>query len=255
LHSGRFAYNDKVDIPTGYTALKGNPVGSQSYYRLRLKTLLLTLVIVSAMLVIGVIVVSATDPFPGLPSDGRINVVHHFGGDALYCVDANGNPTDQFSDGNLGGIKLLSISGQQLWFVSAADIEAAIAIAQTTPGLGVEVFSGPGAYGPSYLYVFADLISGEIKFQFTAFDEHGKTNTMEFKFCEPVGPISGGDLDEFACPGALGSDEFCGCAVDFCLEAICCDMQQTSALACSEEDFDACMQANFGASINTCGVK
>jgi|GEM_PF-1632298 len=214
---------------------------SQKYYRLRLKTLLLTLVIVTAMLVIGVVVVSAVDPFPGLPNDGRINVVHHFGGDALYCVDANGNPTDQFSDGNLGGIKLLSISGQQLWFVSAADIEAAIAIAQTTPGLGVEVFSGPGTYGPSYLYVFADLISGEIKFQFTAFDEWGKTNTMEFKFCEPVGPISGGEVPS-TCEGLTGEELF-DCASNFCLIVSDCVREAgPGASECIPDVYYACLE-------------
>ncbi|MBC7811507.1 MAG: hypothetical protein H7175_10185, partial [Burkholderiales bacterium] len=77
-------------------------MSTSQHYRLHVKTLFLAMIALIASLLAGVVVVSAVDPFPGLPNDGRINIVHHFGGDALYCVDANGNPTDQFSDNNLG---------------------------------------------------------------------------------------------------------------------------------------------------------
>jgi len=210
-------------------------MSTSQHYRLHVKTLLLAMIALIASLLAGVVVVSAVDPFPGLPNDGRINVVHHFGGDALYCVDANGNPTDQFSDNNLGGIKLLNIDGQQLWFVSAADIEAAILLAEATPGLGVEVITAPGSYGPSFLYVFADQEEdGIIKFQFTAFDEWGKTNTMEFKFCEPVGPISGGEVpgDDIPAPVCNTTNiyDFCVCVFEYC-----------DATANSESEYEACL--------------
>jgi hypothetical protein len=194
-------------------------MSASQHYRIHIKALLLAMITVIASLLAGVVVVSAVDPFPGLPNDGRVNVVHHFGGDALYCVDRNMNPTDQFSDDNFGGIRLLNIHGQELWFVPADEIEEAAALAEATPGLGVEVITAPGTYGPSYLYVFADQEEdGIIKFQFVAYDEWGKTNMMEFKFCEPVGPISGGEV-----PGDTPvvlcdptSDNYCGCASGFC---------------------------------------
>jgi hypothetical protein len=221
---------------------------SQTHYRLRLRTLVLSLVVLAAMLVIGVVVVSAVDPFPGLPNDGRVNVVHHFGGDALYCVDRDMNPTDQFSDDNFGGIRLLNIHGQELWFVPAADIEAAIVIAQATPGLGVEVITAPGTYGPSYLYVFADPgEDGDIKFQFTAYDEWGKTNMMEFKFCEPVGP-TGTALettpDEPICGEPERSDEFCECAFDFCFSQHCplVDVGAQQIIICDKDALDQCLE-------------
>ena len=162
------------------------------YYRLRVKWLVAFLVTIAAVSFGAVIVLA--DPFPGLPNDGRVNVVHHFGGDALYCVDRDMNPTDQFSDDNFGGMRLLDIDGQLLWFLDADTIEDFVAQAEATPGQGVEMLAAPSSYGTSYLYTIADLAEdGIIKFVFVANDEHGKTNSMEFKFCEPVGPTPGGE--------------------------------------------------------------
>ncbi|MBC7811609.1 MAG: hypothetical protein H7175_10705, partial [Burkholderiales bacterium] len=86
------------------------------------------------------------------------------------------------------------------------------------------VITAPGSYGPSFLYVFADQEEdGIIKFQFTGFDEWGKTNTMEFKFCEPVGPISGGEVPPAEVnegPQCTGTSpiEICLCVLTYCNE-------------------------------------
>ena len=163
------------------------------YYRIRVKWLIPFFVTIFAVL-FGAVVVSA-DPFPGLPNDGRVNIVHHFGGDALYCVDRNMNPTDQFSDDNFGGMRLLNMQGQLLWFLDADTIEGFVAQAEAAPGTSIEMLAAPSTYGMSYLYTIADLAEdGIIKFVFIANDEHGKTNSMEFKFCEPVGPTPGGTV-------------------------------------------------------------
>lgn len=164
-----------------------------THYRIRMKWPITSFVTI-VVLLIGAVIVSA-DPFPGLPDDGRVNIVHHFGGDALYCVDRDMNPTDQFSDDNFGGMRLLNMQGQVLWFLDADTIEGFVAQAEANPGTGVEMLAALSTYGMSYLYTIADLAEdGIIKFVFVANDEWGKTNSMEFKFCEPVGPVPGGSV-------------------------------------------------------------
>lgn len=136
-------------------------------------------------------------------SDGRINVVHHFGGDAFYCVDRNNMPTGQYADGEFGGMRLLSSAGAVLWFLPAADISAAVETAMTS-GDGVLVGRGDGTYGPAWLYTYIDA-SGNVKFVFSGYDEYAKINAMEFTYCQPVGPGPAGggsssDSDEPDCP-------------------------------------------------------
>jgi hypothetical protein len=114
--------------------------------------------------------------------DGRINQVSHFGGDAFYCIDSNGNPTTQFGE---NGFLLLDINGQPLWRIEAATIEAAVASAQAQGGT-VLVAEGQGTYGPAQLYVQV-LSNGDYEFYFFANDEYFKQNSMVFKFCRPEG--------------------------------------------------------------------
>jgi len=177
-------------------------MNNPSHYRIRIKWLIPTFMTLFALL-ISVFAVSA-DQFPGLPNDGRVNIIHHFGGDALYCVDRDMNPTDQFSDDNFGGMRLLDIHGQILWFLDADTIEDFIAQAEAAPGTSIQMLAAPSTYGQSYLYTIANQAEdGIIKFVFVANDEWGKTNSIEFKFCEPVGPTPGGDPpgDDGICTG------------------------------------------------------
>ncbi len=137
------------------------------------------------LMLVGVQFVAAADTL--LQPDGRINQVAHFGGDALYCVDGAMQATNQYSDFGAGGFRLLNAGGQELWFVPAADIAAAVAEAKTSGG-GVLVGEGQGTYGPVriYAYVTGD---GDDYFIFSGYDEFGKPNSLQFKFCIPVGPI------------------------------------------------------------------
>ena len=141
-------------------------------------------------------------------ADGRINVVHHFGGDALYCVDRDNHPTGQYSDDGLGGMRLLNSSGSELWFLPAADIAAAVEAARTSGG-GVLAGSGQGTYGPVWLYTYIDT-TDNVKFVFSGYDEHSKINSLEFTYCEQVGPIGGPDEpdepDEPSCPAGTSPD-------------------------------------------------
>ncbi len=119
--------------------------------------------------------------------DGRINQVAHFGGDAFYCVDSSFISTPNYPemiDG--GGFRLLNSGGQELWFVPAADILAAIteSLANET---AVLVAEGQGTYGPVRLYTYFD--GNAQQFVFSGYDEFGKTNSLTFVPCTPVGPI------------------------------------------------------------------
>ncbi len=118
--------------------------------------------------------------------DGRINQVAHFGGDAFYCVDSSFISTPNYPemiDG--GGFRLLNSGGQELWFVPAADILAAIteSLANET---AVLVAEGQGTYGPVRLYTYFD--GNAQQFVFSGYDEFGKTNSLTFVPCTPVGP-------------------------------------------------------------------
>lgn len=142
------------------------------------------LIAVVSLLLVGAQFVAADEL---VQPDGRINQVTHFGGDALYCVDRDFMPTNQYSDFGSGGFRLLNSEGQELWFVPSATISAAVAEAKAT-GKGVLVAEGRGTYGPVAIYTY---VTGENDdyFVFSGYDEFGKPNSLEFKFCIPVGPI------------------------------------------------------------------
>ncbi len=166
----------------------------RQYYTIYWKHIrLITLVLVAlAALVTLVISRTSADMPPDVieqATDGRINVTHHFGGDVLYCVDENFVATNEFFTDNNGGMELLNINGEPLWFVDAETILAKAA--EATPGGGsVLVAEGQGTYGPVALYVYKvnDIV---IRFIFVGVDEHGKTNEIDFEGCTPVNPPSG----------------------------------------------------------------
>jgi hypothetical protein len=136
------------------------------------------------LLALAVLVVSALSlnaALADLPDDGRINLVHHFGGDALYCVDANGLSTNYYAD--FAAFRLLNISGSLLWEISAETVSEALA----TPDQGVLIAQGSGSYGPAWLWGVAPT-GGDPVFTFMGHDEYGKSNSMTFTGCQSVGP-------------------------------------------------------------------
>ena len=143
----------------------------------------LWLVIALAALVVVATILTAT-ALVAEPKDGRLNIETHFGGDALYCVDVNLNPTTVYPSDGKGGLRLLNIGGTEKWFIPAATILAKVAEA-TAGGAGVEVANGWGTYGPAVLYVYVE--GGVPKFTFVGWDEHGKQNSFMFSWCDPVG--------------------------------------------------------------------
>ena len=147
--------------------------------------IVILLVLLAALFLISVAPVAAVDDL--VQPDGRVNQVAHFGGDALYCVDRDFVPTHQYSDFGQGGFRLLDIDGQELWFVPALQISAAVAEAKAT-GKGVLVGEGRGSYGPTSIYTYVTS-DGDDYFIFSGYDEFSKLNSLTFKFCIPVGPI------------------------------------------------------------------
>lgn len=135
----------------------------------------------SIILVVAVIITASA--LLAVPDDGRLNLQAHFGGDALYCVNASGAPVGNYESTD-GGFRVLNTSGNELLFIPTADIDAAIADA-TTLSVRVLVDSGTGSYGPASLYV--EIRDGVPVFTYVGFDEHGKENQLEFSNCEPVG--------------------------------------------------------------------
>ncbi len=145
------------------------------------------------VVIMGVALTAAQDL---IHPDGRLNQIAHFGGDAFYCVDADKNPTNDleaFEED--GGFLLLDANGQELWFVAAADVAEAVATleADSEPVL---IASGQGSYGPVELYVY--LAGDEPEFVFIGYDEHGKSNSLTFRGCSPVGPGPDPDQPEAA---------------------------------------------------------
>ncbi|MCC6802331.1 MAG: hypothetical protein IT319_05570, partial [Anaerolineae bacterium] len=129
------------------------------------------------LLVVGTVVLAQQ-------SDGRINQTAHFGGDALYCVNKNYVPTVQYPISE-GGFRLLDMHGQELWFVPAADVAKALTTA-VPGGAPVLVAIGHGTYGPTSIHTY-EVGTDDVYFIFNGYDEHGKSNSLTFKFCIPVG--------------------------------------------------------------------
>lgn len=161
-------------------------MAQSDFYVFSVRRLIVTIGLMLVVLVLGISTVMADLVQP----DGRLNQVHHFGGDAFYCVDANKNPTMQYGSTG-GGFRLLNIAGQELWFIPEAVVSAAAAQAEAS-GQGVLVAEGMGTYGPVTLWTFTNA-DGYILFSFTGYDEFGKANTMVFKYCEPNNPSPGTD--------------------------------------------------------------
>ena len=117
------------------------------------------------MLVLMVGVVLAAGAFSVMAQDGRINVVHHFGGDVLYC-----NLED--------GCSMVNMQGELLWEVSEADIDAAMATACETREAQI-IEPGNGTYGPATLEI-ACYEGYEPSLTLSSWDEWGKPNAMQF---------------------------------------------------------------------------
>lgn len=117
--------------------------------------------------------------------DRRINQIAHFGGDALYCVTDDRSPTTQFPETGSIGFRLLNRNGQELWYVPSEDVAAILA--GITPGDTPKlVATGTGTYGATALYAQIQD-NGRRLFTFTGYDEHGKSNSLIFEDCTPVG--------------------------------------------------------------------
>ena len=151
-------------------------------------------VVLGVLLMVGLGVSLVAGEEDLVQPDGRINQVTHFGGDALYCVDRDFEVTDQYSDFGQGGFRLLDLHGQELWFVPAIEISAAVAEAKTT-GEGVLVGEGAGTYGPVSIWTYVSGVHDDY-FIFTGFAEYRKPNSVTFKFCIPVGPDVPEEEDE-----------------------------------------------------------
>ena len=105
--------------------------------------------------------------------DGRINMVGHFGGDALYC-------------NNNDGCTLLNTDGELLWNVPQSVIDETFANACEV-GISQEIEAGMGTYGPSIL-VISCYQGYEPTLKLKAYDEHGKIN--EIRFPQDYSPVT-----------------------------------------------------------------
>jgi hypothetical protein len=121
-------------------------------------------------------------------ADDRINQVHHFGGDVLYCTHED-------------GCWLVNIHGEPLWEVAQATVDAAVAAACAT-GEAQVIAAGNGTYGPSQL-----VVGCPSSVTLVGYDEWGKQNTMEFTTDYlPVYPAPSGSGDR--CAVDLAANKF-----------------------------------------------
>jgi len=103
-----------------------------------------------------------------LADDGRINrAPYHFGGDTLFCSEAD-------------GCKLLDKTGHELATWPHSDIAAAFAGVDSTKH-NTKVGDGNGTYGPMQLWAVGSEIDGNHKLCLLGFDEWGKPNDMCFE--------------------------------------------------------------------------
>lgn len=152
------------------------------------------------LVMVGILSVLFSQVAFALPDDGRINLVTHFGGDVLYCVDNDFNPTNHYPDLEQGGFRLLDSNGKVLWFVAASQIAAAVQESQETSAT-VLVAEGTGTYGSVQMHTYSTEENSN--FILTGYDEHGKSNSLTFQDCTPVGPIPkrANDLTQDRLPG------------------------------------------------------
>nr|AUN37597.1 hypothetical protein [uncultured bacterium] len=127
----------------------------------------------------------AADPL--VNSDKRINQVSDFGGDALYCMDAAQNPTNDSA--TFDHFRLLSQNGVELWTLSRADVEHGLG-SIFYGGTPVLLGTGQGSFGTINLYANA-AVDGTPYFIFTGFDDHYKPNLITFYGCSTVGSALG----------------------------------------------------------------
>lgn len=118
------------------------------------------LIVTTVISLVAVFAVSAQSS-----SDGRINVAHHFGGDTLYCDQAQ-------------GCWLLNSNGEQLWEVSQSTIDTVMTDACET-GQSHYIEAGIGTYGLSTFRVSC-YVGYDPALTLIGFDEHGNVNEMEF---------------------------------------------------------------------------
>ena len=126
--------------------------------------------------------------------DQRLNQVAYFGGEALYCVNSDYEPTTNY--GEMAGFRLLDISGQELLYVPSSDVAAAVS-ESLAANQGVEVATGAGAYGPVALYAYADSADPDtVTFTFNGSNEWGRPESLTFTNCFPEGPLTNTSDDE-----------------------------------------------------------
>ena len=177
--------------------------------------------LISMFALLAVVMVVTATALVAEPKDGRLNIEAHFGGDALYCVDVNLNPTTVYPSDGQGGLRLLDMGGSEKWFIPAATILAKVAEA-TAGNAGVEVATGWGTYGPASLFVYME--GSTPKFTFAGWDEHGKQNSFVFSWCDPTGKrtfphgkdTGGLDCGTDANMAEPGGDEFLACGLQAC---------------------------------------
>lgn len=142
-----------------------------------------SLVLGASLLLVLIVGITAVMAQSLVQPDGRINQIAHFGGDALYCMDASDNVTNDSS--TFDYFLLRDKNGQPLWTLSKEQVELGlgqITLAKTTFLLG----EGDGTYGPVYLFGNA-AEDGSPYFIFIGFDEWGKENRLIFTACTPEG--------------------------------------------------------------------
>jgi hypothetical protein len=100
-----------------------------------------------------------------LAEDDRINQVHHFGGDVLYCTQER-------------GCWLVNMQGELLWEVPQATIDSVFDLA-CADGHSQFIEAGLGTYGPSTLGISCYL-GYEPTLKLFGYDEWGKLNVMQF---------------------------------------------------------------------------
>jgi hypothetical protein len=128
-----------------------------------------------AVLITAIAVATGAMSARALENDGRLNLVHHMGGDTVYCVGENLTPSDSYAN---GGLRLLNQAGQQLFFVPASVINAV----SEMPLVDTRIAAGPGSHGAVELW---RLTNGD--FKLVGMDEHGKQFMFQWTGCTQVG--------------------------------------------------------------------
>lgn len=152
-------------------------------------------ILISLILITGILIANADDGV-GYANDGRLNAIFHMGGSAIYCVNRYLDPTSSYDD---GGIRVLSINGQEQMFVPASKI----AETGDHPAVDTMLAESTNAYGVLRLF---RLTGGE--FMLNGIDEHGNPFWFIFKDCLPQGPaVSGSSGGGGGRPGSPNGTE------------------------------------------------